>query len=334
MQTLCLELDPVHPDPAVLGDAARLLHAGELVAFPTETVYGLGANALDPGAVAKIYAAKGRPATNPLIVHVARAEQAQELVSCWPPAIARLVERAWPGPLTVVLPRTRRIPDIVTAGLDQVGIRIPAHPVARALLEYSALPVAAPSANRSEHISPTRAWHVMSSLGGRIPMVLDGGACQVGLESTVVRYEPDGSLSILRPGLLGAETLARWAGTFVRHLHVEGSPDRHLPSPGQDLRHYAPDTPTHIVRDIEAVAARGNGPIGVIACVSRPSWFTGSWIALEPRPEPYAMNLYDSLHELDRQDLSCILIVAPPRTHDWEAIWDRIRRADADHGKF
>ena len=328
LQTRCLELDPAHPDPGILTEAARLLRQGEPVAFPTETVYGLGANALDPRAVSRIYEAKGRPATNPLIVHVSDLEQARELVLSWPASLDRLVSNAWPGPLTVVLPRSRRIPDIVTAGQSHVGIRIPAHPVARALLGVSGIPLAAPSANRSEHISPTRAWHVMASLGGRIPLILDGGACQVGIESTVIRREPDDTLTVLRPGMITPETLRAWSGMNVRI--PEGPPEagKPLPSPGQDLRHYAPDTPTSIVQDVNAVSGWSDLRLGVLACEPEPTWFTGEWIRLPAQPGAYASELYDGLHRLDHLALSRILIVAPPRSEDWSAIWDRLQRAD------
>ena len=328
MHTRCLEINPTNPDPAVLGEAVVLLQQGEIVAFPTETVYGLGANALDRDAVARIYTAKGRPATNPLIVHVASARKATALVRVWPDAIARLVAKAWPGPLTVVLPRSDSIPDIVTAGMDQVGIRVPAHPVARALLDAVDLPLAAPSANRSEHVSPTRAWHVVASLGGRIPMVLDGGTCEVGLESTVVRWREDESLTILRPGMLDAAILEKWSGIPVRIPHPEIRQGQAVPSPGQDLKHYAPDTPTSIVKDLGPLRNRTTDTIGVMACTASPPWFQGPWLTLGDDPVDYARQLYGSLYELDRLALERILILAPPRMAAWHAIWDRIRRAD------
>src|SRR4051812_20749755 len=180
-----IQVDADAPGAAVR-EAAAVLRDGGLVAFPTETVYGLGARALDPASVARIYEAKGRPSYNPLIVHVATVDAARALSSAWPEAADRLAERFWPGPLTLVVPRAPVIPDAVSAGLDTVGVRIPGHPVAHALLEAAGIPVAAPSANRSMGVSPTTAEHVRRSLGGRVDLILDGGPCPVGIESTVL----------------------------------------------------------------------------------------------------------------------------------------------------
>src|SRR5579864_4916197 len=186
MPCTVLTVDPQAPDAAAIAEAAALLRAGGLVAFPTETVYGLAANALSADAVSRIFAAKGRPAGNPVIVHVADAAGARALVDDWPAAAERLAERFWPGPLTLVLPRSRQVPDLVTAGGSTVGVRVPAHPVALALLHACGLPLAAPSANRSTRLSPTRAAHVLGDLGDRIDLLLDGGATPGGLESTVL----------------------------------------------------------------------------------------------------------------------------------------------------
>src|SRR5919202_2383835 len=179
-------VDPHAPDPGVIRRAANLLRAGELVAFPTETVYGVGANALDDRAVQKIFHAKGRPSYNPLIVHVGDAHEVSRVTTTWPVSAQRLAEQFWPGPLTVVLPKRSEIPDTVTAGLPSVAVRVPAHPVALALLRAVALPIAAPSANRSTEVSPTTARHVEKSLGERIALIVDGGATTVGIESTVL----------------------------------------------------------------------------------------------------------------------------------------------------
>ncbi len=198
-------------DPAIR-EAAALLRAGHVVAFPTETVYGLGANALDPAAIERIYQAKGRPAYNPLIVHVADIAGARALTTSWPEAAVRLTEEFWPGPLTIILPKAAAIPPIVTAGLPNVAVRVPSHPVALALLQAAGLPLAAPSANRSEGLSPTTAEHVRGSLGGRIPLILDGGPTSVGIESTVI--DLSGPVPrVLRPGMISLDTLA---GLWVR----------------------------------------------------------------------------------------------------------------------
>jgi L-threonylcarbamoyladenylate synthase len=201
-------VDTTYPDAAVIADAAARLQAGQLVAFPTETVYGLGANALDPAAVQRIYAAKGRPAWNPVIAHVPSIEAARALAREWPASAQVLAEAFWPGPLTLVVPKAAHVPEVATAGLDAVAVRVPAHPVALALLRAAAMPIAAPSANRFTQISPTTAWHVVQSLGDRVPLVLDGGPCSVGIESTVVDCTGE-EVIILRPGMLGRESLER-----------------------------------------------------------------------------------------------------------------------------
>src|SRR5919199_1388466 len=196
-----VRVDPHSPDVGVIRRAADLLRAGELVAFPTETVYGLGANALDEGAVRKIFEAKGRPSYNPLIVHVSSAADVSRVAAAWPESAQRLAERFWPGPLTLVLPKRSEVPDAVTAGLGSVAVRVPAHPVALALLRAAGVPVAAPSANRSTEVSPTMAPHVEKSLGKRVALIVDGGPTTVGIESTVVDLSGERPV-LLRPGAI------------------------------------------------------------------------------------------------------------------------------------
>src|SRR5919202_2722131 len=208
-----LPVDPEHPEPEPIARAAAVLKQGGLVAFPTETVYGLGANALDAAAVARIFAAKGRPAYNPLITHVADVAGARRLARHWPESAERLAAAFWPGPLTVVVPKRPEVPDAVTAGLDSVAVRVPAHPVALALLREAALPVAAPSANRSTQLSPTTARHVEQALGDRVDLILDGGPTRVGIESTVVDLTGDVPV-LLRPGLLAARDLEPVVGAL------------------------------------------------------------------------------------------------------------------------
>lgn len=256
------------PTPETIAEAAARLRAGGLVAFPTETVYGLGANALDADAVARIYAAKGRPAWNPVIAHVADRDAAQALAGAWPAAADCLARACWPGPLTLVVSRGPQVPDIVTGGGDAVGLRVPDHPVALALLRAAGVPIAAPSANRFTAISPTTAAHVVQSLGDRVELVLDGGACPVGIESTVVDCtgsDESRHVRILRPGMLDAPTLARHlaplgvtvvtpppraiahdrsaapvaSGAAALEPHPEGG-DAVPRSPGMADRHYAP----------------------------------------------------------------------------------------------
>jgi len=230
---------PQTPSAAEIDRAARLLRAGRLVAFPTETVYGLGANARDAEAVARIYAVKRRPPTSPIIVHVASIEMAQPLVAAWPENADRLARKFWPGPLTMVLPSVADIPLIVTAGLHTVGLRMPAHPVALALIRAAGVPLAAPSANRFTELSPTTAEHVRRSLGNDVDFILDGGPCEVGIESTVLSLaEPRPVL--LRPGGVSRRELEAVIGP-IGTASDPGAGSH--PSPGMRARHYSPRTP-------------------------------------------------------------------------------------------
>src|SRR5436190_1865041 len=242
MGTAILSVDPADPDPAAIRRAADLIRAGRLVAFPTETVYGLGANALDAAAVGRVFEAKGRPATNPVIVHVADADRVRDVAAAWPEAAARLAARFWPGPLTVVVPRRAEVPDVVTAGGPTVAVRCPAHAVARALIREADVPVAAPSANRSTELSPTRAEHVLKGLDGRIDLVLDGGPCPGGIESTVVDVT-GGAVRLLRPGLVTVPMLEEVVGRVETGTTSTGV----ARSPGQMARHYRPRTPLVLV---------------------------------------------------------------------------------------
>ena len=327
-----LRVDSAAPDPAALADAVAVLHGGGLVAFPTETVYGLGAHALDPAAVARIYEAKGRPAYNPLIVHVASVEAARGLSSAWPEAAERLAERFWPGPLTLVLPRSADIPESVSAGLDTVGIRIPAHPVAHALLQAAAIPLAAPSANRSMGVSPTTAEHVRRSLGQRVDLIVDGGPCPVGIESTVLSLA--GAVpTILRPGSISADALREVVGDVeIAAAGPSGSAAR--PSPGMLDRHYAPAAEVRLFSAAgraaafaKAVwAATDDRRVGVIAFA--PASASGAEVVVMPNdPREYAARLYAALHALDAAGCEVIWIEEVPDTPEWAGIRDRLRRA-------
>ncbi len=320
----------VPADAAGIAEAAALLRAGELVAFPTETVYGLGGNALDPTAVARIYEAKGRPEYNPLIVHLADAAGARALATRWPEPAERLSRRWWPGPLTLVLPRAAGIPDIVTAGGGTVALRVPAHPAAQALLRAAGVPLAAPSANRSGEVSPTTAAHVARGLAGRIPLVLDGGATNVGIESTVL--DLSGPMPVLlRPGMISRAELEREigpVGTPGREPPREGP----RPSPGMLERHYAPRAPLRLVPGAQdavelarAVHARGER-VGAVT-LGDPLPDADDVIRLPPEPEGYARGLYGALHRLDELGVALILAVAPPADARWDAVRDRLRRA-------
>lgn len=277
-----------------------------MVAFPTETVYGLGANALDPAAIEKIYVAKGRPPSSPLIVHVSSLEMAKELVREWPERAEQLARIFWPGPLTLVLPKKPHVPDRLTAGLDTVGIRMPAHPVAQALIREAGVPIAAPSANLFGELSPTTAQHVRDGLGNSVSMVLDGGPSKVGIESTVVSLAGADAV-LLRPGMVTQHEIEAVIGP-VRVLK-EATEGAHS-SPGLRARHYSPKTPLILVE-------RGQTP---------PSG-RGIYIQMPAEPREYAAVLYERLHVADAQGWDWIAIEHPPRTEEWSAICDRLERA-------
>lgn len=343
METVIRSTDPTeaespdHSQADWLGEAVERLAAGDVVAFPTETVYGLGANALNASAVARIFEAKGRPSTNPLIVHVGSIEHARQLVSHWPASADRLATRFWPGPLSLVLPKAACVPDIVTAGGSTVAVRMPAHPVALALVRAAGMPLAAPSANRSNSTSPTRAEHVLRSLNGRIGLILDGGPCSGGLESTVVDLSTSPP-RVLRLGLISVEELSAALGEAVlgplsaAEPKTTAEPAR---SPGQLSRHYAPDAPLWIVpadalADRVQAATDGGQPIGLLV---REGDFWGDpaadWVMerLPNDPTGYAAELYAALHRLDQAGVRSIVASAPPESDAWAAVWDRLRRA-------
>ena len=318
-------MDPIQKPPMTLrlpadaiAQAAALLRAGKLVAFPTETVYGLGADALDAAAVAAIFAAKGRPPANPLIVHVGDIAQATALCA-WNDLAQRLAERFWPGPLTLVLPRREGVPDIVTAGGPTVALRMPAHPVALALLRAAGVPLAAPSANLSGQISSTRAEHVLAGLSGRIDAVLDAGPSPGGIESTVVGLV--GGARLLRPGLLAPADIEAVTGPLLR-----GAVAGPLPSPGMLDRHYAPRTSLIVARDAWSRATAGEGLITHLPS-PEPAPFVVARLPADPAG--YAAGLYDALHRLDALNLVRLWAEAPPEGDDWLAIRDRLRRAGA-----
>lgn len=262
MKTKLLRVDPARPDPAALREAGEVLRRGGLVAFPTETVYGLGANALDPAAVARIFAVKGRPGDNPLIVHVADRESLGDLVTGIPPVGRDLMAEFWPGPLTLVLPKAERVPDEVTAGLPTVAVRMPDHDVALGLIAAAGVPVAAPSANRSGRPSPTTAEHVREDLDGRVELILDGGPAGVGVESTVI--DVTGPVpALLRPGGIALEDIRRVAGQVEVDPALLGNAVERPRAPGMKYVHYAPRAP------LTLVAPRpGSGP----AEVGRAAW--------------------------------------------------------------
>ena len=312
--------------PEDLDEAAAVLKRGGLVAFPTETVYGLGALALEPLAVRGIYAAKGRPASNPLIVHVLGEDEARPLCSRWPLEARQLAARFWPGPLTLVLPRTSLVPDECTAGGDTVGVRAPSHPAARALLQRIGAPLAAPSANRAEHVSPTSAAHVLRDLNGRIDAVLDGGRCAYGIESTVVALDESGP-SLLRAGAISRAALEELIGPVA-----QGAPQGGIArSPGQQRRHYAPAATVRLAArpELAAAVARLKGRIGVLLRgeTQVPEVFAAA--RLPDDPGGYARGLYAALRDLEDQECAAIVIEQVPASAEWDAIRDRLSRASA-----
>lgn len=330
MNTLLHSIDSQRPDESILQQAVTLLLQGRLVAFPTETVYGLGAHALDADAVQRIFEAKGRPSTNPIIVHVAEISQAQELTTDWPESAKKLAAHDWPGPLTLVLPRREIVPDIVTAGGPTVAVRIPSHPVALALLKAAGIPIAAPSANRSEQLSPTTAQHVLDSLDGRIDMILDGGPTQVGLESTVLNLATSPP-QLLRPGGITPQQIEAIIGPIQRHRE---SSDEILPSPGLLRRHYAPRTPLrlsqHPIEDIHRLLQQGLKVGWLSLNDSTVESDSVETILMPAEPELYANRLYSVLHEMDQKDLDILIVSSLPETEDWLAIRDRLQRASAN----
>jgi L-threonylcarbamoyladenylate synthase len=332
MYTEILQVHPQQPENDAIARAAALLRGGRLVAFPTETVYGLGANALDATACAGIFTAKGRPPTNPVIVHVASPSEAKQIVAAWPETADRLAARFWPGPLTIVLPKKSSVPDIITAGRATVAVRVPAHPVALALLREASIPVAAPSANISGQLSPTRAEHVLHDLNGRIDLVLDAGPCPGGLESTVLDLTQRPP-RLLRPGLIGPSEIEELIGLTERSTPA-AAPDQPLPSPGMLARHYAPRAPLECITGNAAVRVAeliGQGlRVGWLKLGGNGGSLSGVIQVAMPRdPLTYAARLYAELHALDDAGVDRSIVELPPDTEEWLTIRDRLRRASA-----
>ena len=331
-RVLIVDADDAIAFAAAIDEAAAAIRRGGLVAFPTETVYGLGANALSVAAVLRIFAAKGRPAFNPLIVHVADVSEVTRVARSVPPLARELAAAFWPGPLTLVLPRTEAISDAVTAGLDSVGVRVPAHPVARALIERSAVPIAAPSANAFTRVSPTTASHVVAQLGAAVDLVLDGGPTAVGIESTVVDLT-GARPTLLRLGGVPREALERVTGP-LEPVRAGPSGDAPRPAPGMLERHYAPNARligfassqrTEIWARADALVREGTR-VGVLAFDVTAATATYR-VRLPCESTGYARALYAALHALDDAACSVAFVEELPRSADWEAIADRLRRA-------
>ena len=339
--TIVLRVDPHQPDREAVERAARIVRQGGLVAFPTETVYGLGANALDEAAVRAIFAAKDRPLSDPLIVHIAEVEQLADVARDVPSTARALIQRFWPGPLTLVLQRSPAVPPVTSAGLDTVAVRMPSHPVALALIRAAGTPIAAPSANRFGHTSPTTADHVLDDLAGRIDAVLDAGPTPVGVESTVLDVTVDHP-TLLRPGGVTFEQLAEALGFAPR---IAGRRDGPMKSPGLLDRHYAPlatfllvvGPPAAALREIRARALslhQEGRRVGILALHDDLADLGDLPAVVEDvgrvaQPEVVAQRLYAALRRLDRRGVDVILARSPGQSGLWRAIHDRLTRAAA-----
>jgi L-threonylcarbamoyladenylate synthase len=343
MVTDVVKIDPLAPEAAVIERAAELLRRGELVVFPTETVYGLGADAFQPAALAGIFAAKGRPFNDPLIVHIAEYAALEDLTSSIPTAARRLAHALWPGPLTLILPRGERVPHIVTAGMETVAVRMPSHPVARALITALGSPIAAPSANRFMHISPTTAGHALADLNGRVPLILDGGSCDVGVESTILDLSAEVPI-ILRPGGVSLEALCAVLPEVRPPVKRESAPEeRAQKAPGQLSMHYAPVIPlllfdgseeamrAAMLAELRQRRERGER-VGVLVADADLAAFEASdalvyTLGRAEHPAQVAARLFASLRALEEADVQVILC-RNFAAHDLGlAIRDRLGRA-------
>jgi L-threonylcarbamoyladenylate synthase len=332
-----LKVDPKSPDPGLIAEAVRVLRAGGLVVLPTETVYGLGARALDERAVARVFEVKGRPAHHPLIAHVEDEAQARTLAAEWPARATRLARAFWPGPLTLVVVRARGVPAAVAGGADSIAVRAPSHPVALAVIAALGEPVAAPSANRYQGLSPTTAEHAVKQLGDAVDLVLDAGPCEAGIESTVVDVRGE-RVRVLRPGALGLASLRR----LVPDLETQSESLRGVQprvSPGMEARHYAPrarlllaDTWVEAQRIAFGLASTG-ARVGLVTYEKRTTSVPENRVFVRtlPRdPTQYARKLYGTLHDLDDLGVDAIVVQGVPHDDAWWAVADRLRRGSAD----
>lgn len=315
------------PDPTQITEAAAFLRAGELVAFPTETVYGLGANARQDKALMKIFLAKGRPFSHPLIVHLASVEQLSDWALEIPSPVEHLAKAFWPGPLTIILKKRPEISELLSGGQDSIGLRIPAHPLAQALLRDFGDGIAAPSANRFTHLSPTTAQAVRDELGSKVSSILDGGTCLVGLESTILDLSR-GEASILRPGMINRTQLEA-----VLQKPLSSSAGSGLRAPGMNTLHYAPETNLHLVdsKNLDSFLnshTQANCKYAILSRHQPKSEISNvSWLMMSDEPQQYARDLYLTLRKLDQGGFQGILVETVPETDEWEAISDRLKKA-------
>lgn len=321
---------PSQKKTGIIGQAAEIIKRGGIVAFPTETVYGLGADAFNPIAIARIFEVKKRPYFDPLIIHIARPADLEKIVLNIPSKAKKLIDRFWPGPLTLVLPKRQKVPDIVTAGLPTVAVRIPSHPIALELIELADCPIAAPSANPFGYLSPTTAQHVREQLGDEVDLILDGGPCEVGVESTIVSFG-EGGPRLLRPGGIPLEEIESVIGKVV-----VGAMNNEQPSaPGILPKHYAPRTPILLDWSEKDVANYGNRKVGLLAFDKiSPSlkFIHVEVLSKKGDLREAAANLFSSIRRLDALHLDLILAESVPETGLGRAIMDRLRRASSKGG--
>jgi L-threonylcarbamoyladenylate synthase len=337
-----IRINPTYPEASLIEHAAALLRADELVVFPTETVYGLGANALQPDAVERIFAAKGRPFSDPLIVHIADQNTLETLVTHIPPQAIQLAQAYWPGPLTLILPASSQVPKLVTAGLSTVAVRMPRHPVALALIRAAGFPIAAPSANRFMHVSPTTAEHVLADLDGRVPLILDGGPCEVGVESTVLNL-CSAVPTILRPGGVSLEALRAVLPEVQLPQQQSLRQDTAQASPGQLLVHYAPTVPTFLfegspkamrtamLAEVQRCRAQGE-TVGVLVADEDVASFQDSGahiytVGPAAAPQQVASRLFAGLRTLEEAGVQIILCRSFAQEGLGLAIRDRLLKA-------
>lgn len=340
MRAKIREIDPRHPKPEIIEEAGQILRGGGLVAFPTETVYGLGGDGLNPESSGKIYRAKGRPSDNPLIVHIARLQDLSKVAAQIPEAAFRLAEKFWPGPLTMIFPKTAIVPYETTGGLDSVAVRMPSHPAALALIQAAGGFVAAPSANRSGRPSPTLAAHVAEDLGDEIDLILDGGMVGIGLESTIVDFTESPPV-ILRPGFISREMLAKDLGQIQIDPGLNQDPKTPPKAPGMRYRHYAPNAPLTIVEGpAERVAEylnmlarqeeRAGGLAGILASDETAGLYRSGLVkSVGSRncDQAIARHLYQALREFDQERVTCIYSEAFDTPRLGQAIMNRLLKA-------
>ena len=342
MITKLVRIDELHMDEAAICEAGRVLAGGGLVAFPTETVYGLGANGLDSEASSRIYEAKGRPSDNPLILHITSMEELYPLAAEIPKTALALAETFWPGPLTMIFKKTELVPHETTGGLDTVAVRMPSHPVARAIIRAAGVPIAAPSANASGRPSPTKALHVLEDLDGRVDMVVDGGTVGIGLESTIIDVSGEKPV-ILRPGYITEEMLASLIGTVELDPAVTGRPgaDVRPRAPGMKYRRYAPKaevtvflgSPTEVCAAIEEALRKASsaGKRAGVLCTEESERFYEAPVkkcaGSRNEPESVARSLYDVLRAFDREQVDCIFSESFEESPLGGAIMNRLLKA-------